>query len=294
MGFFGGGDDGGFAPPMPQIPGGGAPGGFPTIPGLGGGGGGGGLPGMPGGGGMPSFGDWGVPGSPGFTAYMSFLDKRDEKKAKRADELDEKLMQQYGGVPKLGERSSMLKNGQLQGGAYLDPSKYQGNTGALNALNQKATAQGMSPWAAMQMQKQGMDQQNQMNVAARQAQGQNAQARAGLAMRGGLSGGAAERLARGGGQDLNAARQGLMNQGSQNRLNIGIQDEANKNQLLGQAVNANAAQNAQQIGMGQFNVQNTLAENQANNAHDVTRYQEQMKGFGAGKSANAMAGSGKK
>ena len=296
---------GGFlpAPPTgPGIPGGGGPGGFPTIPGMPGGGGGmPGVPGMPGiaGGGMPAFGDWGVPGSPGFSAYNSFLEKQNKNKQNRIESADERLMQQYGGIPQLGGRTSMGdydQNGKLilKGGAYLNPNDYQGNQAALQALNAKSMQSGPSAWAQMQGQKLNLEQQNQLNAAARQAQGQNMQARSALAMRGGLSGGAAERLSRAGMQDINAARQGVMNQGSQNRLNLGIQDEANKSQLLGQAVNANMAQNAQNIGMGQFNVQNTLAENQANNAQNLARYQEQMKGFSAGKSANAIANSGKK
>lgn len=281
------------------LPGGGG-GGFPTIPGIGAPGGSP-MPGIPGLGGgnvaPPTMGGMGPMDA--FAGAVNPLgagyDYQNEQKADKRNERIAKLDEKLGPRPELGGRNSMLgPNGQLQGGAYLDPNQYRGNQGALNLLNQKAMQQGTSPWAMMQMQKQGLDQQNQMNSAARQAQGQNAQARAGLAMRGGLSGGAAERLARGGGQDLNAARQGISNQGMQNRMQIGIQDETNKNAMLGQAVQGNQAALGQQIGLGQFNVQNTLAENQANNQHDITRYQEQMKGYAAGKTANATANSGKK
>lgn len=300
------------------LPGGG--GGLPSLPMPGGGGGqipaigGAGLPGIGGGiGELPGIGTimggqgmpgmqsitGGIPGlngsSPGLNMYADYQNKLGDARAARINAADEKLMAQFGGhMPDIGSRSSMLENGQLQGGAYLDPNQYRGNQGALNVLNQKATTQGNSPWMNMQLQKQGMEQQQAMGKMGAQANAANAQARAGLAMKGGLSGGAAERLARGGSQDLNASRQNVMSQGANQRLQLGIQDESNKNQLLGQAVGANQAQNAQNIGIGQFNTQNTLAENNANNAFQMNKYQEQMKAFGAGKTANATANSGKK
>lgn len=196
--------------------------------------------------------------------------------------------------PELANRSSMIQNGRLTGDAYLDPNAYKGNTGALDTLNQKATQQGASPWLQMQLQKQNMEQQQGLSHAASQSAGATAGARANLAMKGGLSGGAAERVARGGAQDLNAQRQNIAQTGSTNRVNLGIQDESNKNQLLGQAVGANQAQNAQAIGIGQFNAANTLAENNANNSFNMNKYQEQMKSYGAGNTANAIASGGKK
>lgn len=293
-----GGGGGGLIPGI----GGGIPGTGPGLPGIGGGFGG--LPGIGtimGGQGIPGMQDimGGIPGlngvSPGLDMYANYQNKLGEAREGRINRADDKLMAQFGGhMPDIGNRSAMLSGGRLTGDAYLDPNAYRGNTGALNVLNQKATATGNSPWLNMQLQKQGMEQQQAMGKMGAQANAANAQARAGLAMKGGLSGGAAERLARGGSQDLNAARQGVMNQGSNQRLQLGIQDESNKNQLLGQAVGANQAQNAQNIGIGQFNAQNTLAENNANNAFQMSKYQEQMKAFGAGKSANAMANSGKK
>lgn len=282
MGLFGGG--GGLPTPSIPLPGGGAPGGFPTIPGFGG------DTGLPTIGGMGPMDAFSTAGNPFGAAYNMQMDQQADKRAARIEKADERL----GPRPDIGNRSSLLQNGQLQGGAYLDPNQYRGNNGALNLLNQKATQQGNSPWLNMQLQKQGMEQQQALGHVGAQTNAATANARAGLAMRGGLSGGAAERLARGGATDMNAARQGIMQQGNQNRLNLGIQDETNKNQLLGQAVGANQAQNAQNIGIGQFNAQNTLAENNANNAFDMNKYSEQMKAYGAGKSANAMANSGKK
>lgn len=196
--------------------------------------------------------------------------------------------------PEIAGRNSMLSGGRLTGDAYLDASKLQGNTGALDVLNQKATATGDSPWLKMQLQKQRMEQRQAMGKAGAQTNAATATARANLATKGGLSGGAAERLARGGAADLNAARQGIGATGATNRMNLGIQDETTKNQLLGQAVGANANQNAQNIGMAQFNATNTLAENNANNAYAMQKYQEQMKGYGANKTANALAQGGKK
>lgn len=199
-----------------------------------------------------------------------------------------------GPQPVLADRSSMLQNGQLTGGAYLNPSQYQGNTSALDALNQKATQQGPSPWLQMQLAQQNNATMQNLGHAASQANAGNASARANLAMKGGLSGGAAERVARGGANDLNAQRQNITAAGETNKMNLGIQDQSNQNQLLGQAVSANANQNAQNIGIGQFNAQNTLAENNANNAFNMSKYQQQMQAYGAGNTANAIASGGKK
>jgi len=222
-------------------------------------------------------------------------DNKEQDKRDALKNADEELLKQFGGkIPSLGDRSSMMKDGRLQGDAYLDPSKFQGNQGAINKLNQKATSDGPSTWMQMQLQQQQAKQMQDMGRASSQANSANAAARANLATKGGLSTGASERLARSGGQDLNMARQTIGAGAATNQLNTGIQDESNKNQLLGQAVQGNIAQNAQQIGLGQFNAQNTLAENNAGNAHNMTKYQEQMKGYGAGKAANAIANGGKK
>ncbi len=294
MGMF---DGGGGGIGIPGL-GSGIPGTGAGLPGIGGGfGGGGGVGGtgisIPGFGDI--FGDMGGLVGKDLSPYSNYQKAQANARADRLAEADQRLMDQFGGhMPDIGSRNSMLSNGRLAGDAYLDPNAFRGNTGALGVLNQKATAQGNSPWLNMSLQKQAMEQQDALGNAGAQANSANAAARANLAMKGGLSGGAAERLARGGAGDLNAARQGVMNQGANQRLQLGIQDESNKNQLLGQAVGANQAQNAQNIGIGQFNAQNTLAENNANNAFQMSKYQEQMKAFGAGKSANAMANSGKK
>jgi len=184
----------------------------------------------------------------------------------------------------------------------LDPKALQGNLGALNALNQQATATGPSAWLNSALQGQKLEEAGQMDTAAQQAAGGNANARAQLAMRGGLSGGAAERLARGGQQDLNAQRQNISNQGAGNRIGLNTQDRANQMSQLNSAVAANRDQNAQQIDINKFNannnnqanamnVSNNMAENNANNAWKMTKYQEQMKGLGANMSANAIQNS---
>lgn len=130
------------------------------------------------------------------------------------------------------------------------------------ALRDPGTA---SAWASLMEQQQRLGQQDNMDAASRQAASGAAQARSSLAMRGGLSGGARERVAMNMGRGMAQDRQAAARQGMSDRLGIGMQDEQNRLGMLSQFANQEQALNQFNTGnrmqMDQFNVQGA---NQAN------------------------------
>lgn len=85
--------------------------------------------------------------------------------------------------------------------------------------------QGGGAWGELARQKQSLEQSQLADQAASQAMSGTAQARSQLAMRGGLSGGSSERIAKQGLLGLMGARQDVGRQGSQQRADIGLQQE---------------------------------------------------------------------
>lgn len=186
-----------------------------------------------------------------------------------------------------GEAKSMLANNNL-------------DTTGLQAFQSQALAQGPSQWA-----KQATDQQNflAMNAKDQGAQtvaGQGATAQAGLASRGGLSSGAAERLAQGGANNYLSMTQGVNNQQAGNDMQIGMNDQQNKLSMMGQlpgmqlgAANFGLAKTNTQLGADSTDVANQMQNAQARNTFNLGQYQTQMAGWGAGQTAAATAQAGK-
>jgi hypothetical protein len=157
-----------------------------------------------------------------------------------------------------------------------------GDAGKLNA----STIQN-SPWMQMAMEKQGADQSKLLDQSVQNQASALAEGRSNLAMRGGLSTGASERLAMAGANNSANATQNILNQGMSERAGLG-------------------AQNAQmQTGIDQFNAQQTQGANQYNigqsindlanqNEQNRFKYGEEMKMKGAAMSGQAIENSGKK
>lgn len=114
---------------------------------------------------------------------------------------------------------------RLEGVSY-DPSGVQ-------AFKERALQAGESPWARMMREKVDMEQGRALGSAGAQAAGATSGAMSNLAMRGGLSRGAAERLARGGMRDMAQARQDIYGRGAGQRLDVGIEDERQRLAALG-------------------------------------------------------------
>ena len=139
----------------------------------------------------------------------------------------------------------------------------------------------LSPWQTMALQKQEAEQAKAMDEAARQQSGALAGARSSMAMRGGLRGGAAERLAASGAQNLAQTMQQQRQVGAIQRGDIGLKGA----EMAKEIAQGNVA--AQTEGQAR-NIQAALAELAAKRGYDVSRYQEQMKGYAAEKTGQAL------
>lgn len=186
------------------------------------------------------------------------------------------------------------------------------NTQGLEALRARALGTGPSTWAQMAEAKQRQEETQQRGQAAQQGASAQAQARAQLAMRGGLSGGARQRLAMQGARDQAQMGQQIGAQGQQARANIGLQDEQTRTQMLSQLPGqelaalqpamqkasawAQMAQNEQNqaIQREQFNTTAALQQQQNLNQSNMGLYQEQMKAQAAERQARATEKAGKK
>jgi hypothetical protein len=267
--------------------------------------------GMPTGGAIPGVGGGGVlegllGGLAGFN--KPFTDSNDpwmifhkkEKKTYEPANIDEYFGSYEGSTGLDGKISDSYK---LNHGQNLD-SRLMGAKG-LSTLRDRATQTGPSTWAKMAEESQRLDEQNLLNQASEAQAGQVAGARSGLAMRGGLRGGAAERLAASGQENALLGGQGIRNQGMQGRLGIGMQDESNKLNLLSQLPGAELSQagylsgldqqnytNTQ--GVNQFNIANALADLNSKNEFKKTLATSKLQAKGAADTASATENAGKK
>ena len=173
------------------------------------------------------------------------------------------------------------------------------NTQAMDELRKQALAK-ESPWLAQQLQANQAQGLRQQNSAAKLAATGAAQGMASLARRGGLSGGAAERMAQGAGDSRMLAQQEAAGQTDANQLNLMVGDAQSQRGLLQampgmELAQGQFAQNerAYNTGVDQFNLGNVLNEVKRKQDFDLTKYSEQMKGYGAEKSAAAVEKGGK-
>lgn len=142
-----------------------------------------------------------------------------------------------------------------------------------------------SPWYRMALQKQGAEQSSLMDQAARQQAGALAGARSQMAMRGGLRGGAAERLAASGAQNLLQTMQQQRQAGAIERGQLGMQG-------------ADLASRLAQFNIGQqseaekINLQTQLANLAAQENRKLQQYGERMKGYAAEKTSEGIGSGG--
>ncbi len=169
----------------------------------------------------------------------------------------------------------------------------------IGAIRERALSQGPSAWAKMMTDKQKLEEQGARDQAAQSAQGQNAQAYNDLSMRGGVSGGARNRIAMMNSRNSMMAGQNVARQGMLDRANIGVQDETQRLGLL----NNLAGLDFQQAGLDERNraystdiqgrnINAALSELDKKRMQDMNVYSEQMKKWAAGKSADAQAAAG--
>lgn len=171
-----------------------------------------------------------------------------------------------------------VRTGKLLEEYTIDPYK----SAALKKLQEQGLAEGESPWAKLQMQKQQMEQQGAEGRLGRQAMRGQSEAMGQLARTGGLRGGAAALLARQGQRDLLGQRQELARAGMGQRLGIQEQDIGRKEGILGRLGELDV--NAMQANIGR-------AEGDIGRkaGFDMERYKEQMGAWGAEQTAKATA-----
>lgn len=191
----------------------------------------------------------------------------------------------------LDEEGNLRSEFQLQENV-LDPSGIAG----YGQLEEFATGTGQSPWAMAAQERLGIEESQQRESAQRGAQGATAQAQSQLAMRGGLSGGARERIAMGGAKESLAARQGVAGQAMLGRADIGMQDAAAKQAALkgfvGLGADIEQFNVGQRTGAEQFNIGTRLEELSGERGFELGIYEQEVKKWAAEKKSEAAGQAG--
>lgn len=201
----------------------------------------------------------------------------------------------------------MMDQYQIKVGDYnaqqIDPNSLEG----LQAFKKEALRTGPSMWAQLQQKLLGSKRAADLDKAAAQSATAGAQARGTLAMRGGLSSGARERIARGNANDLLGLRQQIGAQYNNQNLQLLTDDEKQRLAMLGQLpgmetgiaqFNANAMNDATKFNIGnkakmdEYNINLAVEEKRAADAQDLDIYKEQLKKWGSERQAQATERSG--
>lgn len=176
------------------------------------------------------------------------------------------------------------------------------DTRGINAYRDVALAKpGESAWEQMARQKQGIEEGTARDRALASGQSRAAEARSTLARGPGLSLGSKERLAKSSMRDILGAQQDVARQGMGQRADIGLNAETQRLQVLSQLPGMELTQLApqfqergMQLGTQQFNIQNALAQKQAEEQAKLAEYQEKMRAYAAAQQANAIGAAGPK
>ena len=151
----------------------------------------------------------------------------------------------------------------------------------------KGTTTVASPWANMGTNQQASDQAGSLASSGGIQAGALNQASSNMAMRGGMGGGAASRLGRASADNAAMAQQNINRQGASDSL--GAQMTGADMTSASDQANAGVAQ-----GIQAYNTQGNIKNLGGSNAYKIAKFGTDIKGFGAGQSANALAASGGK
>lgn len=165
---------------------------------------------------------------------------------------------------------------------------------ALQGIAAEGTRTGKSRWANLSQQEQERQATMARDQAARQAGAAGAAARTQLAARGGLSTGAAERIATNTANDVMALNQGISAEQLGNNAQIAINDEQNRLNALQVAGNMSMSKSNLMNNANQFDISNQQRDKEQRNAFDLDRYNEAMRAWGANQNAQAVQQGGKK
>lgn len=209
----------------------------------------------------------------------------------------------YGGMP--GGYPDYI--GMEQGALQLAPQaqqmygKVQLNTAPMDRFTMEAMREGPSRGSRLAMAGQRKDALTARDQARATAAGEAAGARTNLAMKGGLSAGAAERINTGAMNKALDMTQGANAAAAQNNRMIAMEDEKNRMGALAQAPSMQLSkagfeqgQARDVFGAMEGDVNRLQMENTKRNAFNLGRYKEQMGAWAGGKQAEATQKSGKK
>jgi hypothetical protein len=147
----------------------------------------------------------------------------------------------------------------------------------LNAFAGEAMRTGPSAWSKLATQQQDQSQADALQRGTAQTAATTQGAQDQMAMQGGLTSGAAERVAQSGARNMLDMGQDIARQGDQNRLQVSINDEQNRISQLGQLP-------GMQLAASGFD----LSKANAQNAFNAQNYQTQGGIIAAGKQADLM------
>lgn len=152
------------------------------------------------------------------------------------------------------DKSGQLKSSYQVKPAYSDP--IQADSRGMDAFRTEALRTGPSAWLNNQLEQQKIQEAQNNEDSSQMASGQNAQARSALAMKGGLTSGASERLAGSGARNQLLERQKNSRAGEVNRLGLQSTDESNRLDTLGKLPGMETAWIQPQIQQSQYNATN--------------------------------------
>lgn len=159
-------------------------------------------------------------------------------------------------------------------------------------MRKEALRRGPSAWAGLAKTQQAAEAKQQRENAIKASAGQAGQGMDMLAMRGGLSSGARERLAESGGTNALNMQQGINRQEGLNNLQVGLNDEQQRMQNLSALPGAeNQRVNAWE-GVKSKDLASVVAENQNRSQYNQHKYDQQMAAWAAAQQANATEHSG--
>lgn len=228
--------------------------------------------------------------------YLANVEKTGSGALEVQDMLNEQKLKQMTPEEIKFESVRGADNKLLDAYTYKPGTLDLGNIETFQKLRGRAMTEGPTQWAKLMQDQQRLEQAGLTDQAARQAMSGAAQARGSLAMRGGLSSGARERLAQGMGRSLLGARQDVARQGAMQRANILTQDEQQKLDLLkavsGQEVSVAGKNLETQNQAQQWNLQQALEDQRRSQEFAQNQYAEKMKAMAAEREAQATEKSG--
>lgn len=224
--------------------------------------------------------------------------KKEEEQQKMMDNMKaqfEALKNQQAGMTSMDDQGYQRMGGGvndygIQKGAFTMLRDKEGNLQdrfketldpTLQGLKEKYDVEGDTKWAALKREEMGNQLSGASDQARLNANTGMAQARGSLAMRGGLRGGAGERMAMGNQRGLMSQLQGL---GAENRaggLRLSIADEEMKNKVLGNIGQTGQGIQGRNIGMLQGDIANQ-------NQFESQKYSDDMAAYGAKETAKAQ------